>query len=83
VCAEEEQRQKELRTDSGEEASAQRMFHKKNPRRDLWRIGGELAERGDHTRSWLPRQLAGRVRAAQKTNMNPILEPHSPICKKN
>jgi hypothetical protein len=74
VCVEEEQRQKELRTDSGEEASAQRMFHKENPRRNLWRRGGESTERGDHTHSWLPGQLAGRVRAAQKTNMNPIFK---------
>jgi hypothetical protein len=48
--------------------------HKENPRRDLWRRGGESAERGDHTRSWLPEQLAGRVWAAQKTNMNPIFK---------
>jgi hypothetical protein len=46
----------------------------RNPRRDLWRREGESAERGDHTRSWLPGQLAGRVRAAQKTNMNPIFK---------
>jgi hypothetical protein len=36
-----------------------------------------------HTRLCLPGKLVARLRAAQKININPNLEPHSSICKKN